>query len=145
VNIEAGMSKPLNKGGTEKLSIPIIKLPSGNQYQTRAATQATNTTKTALAHSRDTSSYPKEVQESRDNAAKNSKEKAPNTDKKELTTLQTITKAINIIIVKVKLEKKVKTWLKDIVKFISNVEKKKRGVESSTRQSEVSTLYKAIR
>jgi hypothetical protein len=45
------MIKPLNKGGIEKLLILTIKLPPGNQYQTRAATQAANTIKEALTQS----------------------------------------------------------------------------------------------
>jgi len=60
--------------------------------------------------------------------------------------LQTISKAINIIIEKVKLEKKVKTLLEDIVKFISDAEEKeKKRAENIARQSEVITLHKAIK
>ena len=100
------MSKPLNKGGTEKPPIPTIKLPPRNQYQIRAATQAANNTKGALSQSQNTSVRPKEAQENGGKAAESSKEEVPNTIKHELTTMQTITKAICIIIEKEKLEKR---------------------------------------
>ena len=59
--------------------------------------------------------------------------------------LQTISKAIIIIIEKVKLKRKVKILLENIVKFISDAEKEKKRAENTARQLEVSTLHKAIK
>jgi len=140
------MSKPPNKGGAEKLSIPMIKLPPGNQYQTRAATQAANTTKAASAQGGNTSVQPKEVQEGKGKAAELNNEEVPDTKKQKLTMLQTVTQAIHIILKQAKLEKKVKTLLEDLVKFISKAEEKeKERAESIAIQPEVSTLHKAIK
>jgi hypothetical protein len=50
----------LNKRGMEKPPIPTIKLPPGTQYQMRAATQATSTTRLASRQSGITSAQPKE-------------------------------------------------------------------------------------
>ena len=137
------MTKPLNKGGTEKPPIPTIKLPPGIQYQTRAVAQAASTTKEASTQSRSTIAQPKEAKE---NTAENSKEEAPDNDKQEPTTLQTISKAINVIIEKAKLEKKVKTLLEVLVKFIRDMEEKeKKRAGNIARQSEVSILHKAIK
>ena len=103
------MSKILDKGGTEKLTILTIKLPPGNQYQMRAATQAAITTRSASTQSGITNAQPKEVTENKGKAAENSKEKATGTvtSKQKLTTLQTVTEVINVIIGKAKPEKKV--------------------------------------
>ncbi len=60
--------------------------------------------------------------------------------------LQTVTQAIHIILKQAKLEKKVKTLLEDLVKFISKAEEKeKERAESIAIQPEVSTLHKAIK
>ena len=86
------------------------------------------------------------MQENGGKAADYSKEEAPDTIKHELTMMQTITKAICIIIEKEKPEKKVKALLEDLVKFISDAEEKeKKRAESIVRHSEVSTLHKVIK
>ena len=140
------MSKPLNKGGTEKPPIPTIKIPPRNQYQTRAATQAANSIKATSIQSGNPGAQPKKVQGNKGKAAGSSKEEVPITNKQELTMLQTIAKAINIIIEDTKPEKKVRSLLEDLVKFISNMEEKeKERAERSIRQLKVSTLHKAIR
>jgi hypothetical protein len=138
------MTKPPNKGDAKKPSIPTIKLPPRNQYQTRVATQATNTIKTAPVQGRNTSIQPKEVQEGKGKAAENNSKKAPNTSKPKLTMLPTVTQVIHIILKQAKPEKKVKTLLEDLVRFISKAEEKER-MESIIIQPEVSTLHKAIK
>jgi hypothetical protein len=136
------MSKPPNKGGTEKPVIPTIKLPPGNQYQTRATTQAANTTKAVSTQG----GQPKDAKGSKGRAAENNNEEAPSTNNQKLTTLQTVTQAIHIILRQARPEKKVKTLLEDIVKFISNAEERdKERAESIAMQPEVSTLHKAIK
>ena len=140
------MSKILDKGGTEKPPIPTIKLPPGNQYQTRAATQAASTTRPASTQSGNTSAQPKEVIENKGKAAENSKEKATGTSKQKITILQTVTEAIKVILGKEKPEKKVKSLLEDILKFISDAEAKEKGrTEGMVMQQEVSTLHIAIK
>ena len=140
------MSKILDKGGTEKPPIPTIKLPPGNQYQTRAATQAASTTRPASTQSGITSAQPKEVIENKGKAAENSKEKATGTSKQKITILQTVTEAIKVILGKEKPEKKVKSLLEDILKFISDAEAKEKGrTEGMVMQQEVSTLHIAIK
>jgi hypothetical protein len=140
------MMKPPNKEGTDKPSIPMIKLPPGNQYQTRVATQATNATRPAPASGGNTSTQPKEVQEGKGKAAEINSEKAPGTNKQKPTTLQTITQAIHIILKQAKPERKVKSLLEDLVRFISEAEEKeKERMESNRMQTEVSTLHEAIK
>jgi hypothetical protein len=86
------------------------------------------------------------MQENIGKATENSKKEVTGTNKQKLTPLQTITEAINIIIGKAKPEKKVKSLLEDILKFIREVEVKEKGrTEGTVIQMEVSTLHKAIK
>jgi hypothetical protein len=136
------MMKPPNKGGTEKPAIPTIKLPPGNQHQTRAATQAASITKAVSTQG----VQPKDAKGIKGKDAKNNSEEATSTNNQRLTTLQTVTQAILVILKQAKLEKKVKTLLEDIVNFINIVEEKeKERSANAVLQLEVSTLHKAIK
>ncbi len=67
-------------------------------------------------------------------------------NKQKPTMLQTVVKAIHMIIDKDKPDKKVRASLEDMLKFISDMEEKEnKRAESAMAQPEVSTLYKAIK
>jgi hypothetical protein len=104
------MSKPPNKGGTEKLSIPTIKLPPGNPYQTRATTQAASSTKAAPLQSAN-SNASKKAQGSKGKVAKGGRGATHAGSKQAPSSLQVIAEAINIILDKEKLEKRVRSLL----------------------------------
>ncbi len=140
------MSKPLNKGGTERPATPTIKIPPGTHYQMRAATQTTGNAKPATIQSGTASIPPRGTQSSKEKETENSNTLTKSSNKQKSTTIQTIVKVIHMIIDKDKPDRKVRASLEDLLKFISDVEEKEnKRAESTMAQPEVSTLYKAIK
>ena len=132
------MPNPPSKGGMERSSTPIIKIPPSSSYQTRATTQAAASTKTDTQQNEASNA-------TKSRAAEPSKEPSSSNKQKSMT-LQLITEALKHVIAKEKLEKTTKALLEGILKFIRETEEsKKKKAGSLAAQTEVSTLHKAIK
>jgi hypothetical protein len=139
------MAKPPNKGSTEKLSIPMIKLPPGNPHQTRATTRATTSTKATPLQSVNPI-VSQEMQGSKGKAVESGRGVTHASSKQAPSSLQVIAEALNIILEKEKPEKRIRSLLEGVLIFIRDMEKEKKGaVESTREQPEVSTLHKTIK
>ena len=124
----------------------MIKILPRTHYQTRAVTQSTGNTKPATVQSGTTSIPPKGMHSSKEKETEISNTLINSNNKQKPTILETVVKAIHMIINKDKLDKKVRASLENMLKFISNMEEKEnKRAESAMAQPEVSTLYKAIK
>jgi hypothetical protein len=84
------MTKPPNKGGTERLATPTIKIPPRTHYQTRATTQSTGNSKPTTMLGGIASAPPKGMQSSRGKEAKPGKVMTNDSNKLRLTMLQIV-------------------------------------------------------
>ena len=140
------MTKPLNKGGTERPPTPMAKPPHNTQYQTRAATQAAANSKVAMQQSAEAGAPPKEAQTATGKLAEANKEMPGSNGKQSSTPMQIIASAISQLLIKERVDKPVKIMLERILKFIKNeVEKGSKKAEPYATQAEVSTLQRELK
>jgi len=140
------MLKPLSKGGMERPSTPTVKHPHGSHYQTRAATQAANSSKADTQLKSEPDAPTKENQNTTSKAAEVSKEASGSTSKQPSTLLQIIASAINQLLIKERVDKPVKITLERILKFIKIKEEKgPKRAEKFVTQAEVSTLHTKLK
>jgi hypothetical protein len=143
------MSKPPNKGGTERSTTPATRPSGGNPYKTRATMQAASSTKTASQQNNkdsDTANKDSQGDKSKDNEAKKGLTSSSQADTQHPSALQSVARALASILKNDKLEKHTRLKLRDIVRFISEEEEKdKNKAENATVHPEVSILHRAIK
>jgi uncharacterized protein YoxC len=140
------MSKTPDKGGTEKLSIPTIKLPPGKPHQTRATTLAASSTKATPLQSANPI-VTKEAQGSKGKAAESDRGATHTSNTQAPSALQLIAEALNTIIAKEKPERRIKSLLEGVLIFIRDTEERelKEVAESARGHPEVSSLQKTLK
>ena len=136
------MSKPPNKGGTERPTTPAAKPPQGNHYQTRAATLAATNGKENAQQSAPESAPPKEAQGDKGTTTEASTAGTGSSGKQSSTPMQVIASAISQLLVKERVDKPVRITLERILKYIKvEEEREKKKAEARAAQPEVSTIH----